>query len=32
MEAVDEGFVFVGYTDPAAEVEYYIVVILGQDL
>ena len=32
MEAVDEGFVFIGYADPAAEVEYCVVVIQGQDL
>ena len=31
MEAVDEGFVFVGYADPAAKVEYRIIVIQGQD-
>ena len=32
VEAVDESFAFIGYTDPAAEVEYRIVVIQGQDL
>ena len=31
METVDEGLVFVGHADPAAEVEYCIVVIQGQD-
>ena len=31
METVDEGLVFVGYADPAAEIEYRIVVIQGQD-
>ena len=32
MEAVDKGLMFVGYADPAAEVEYRIVVIQGQNL
>lgn len=31
VEAVDEGFVFVGHTDPAAKVEYRIGVIQGQN-
>ena len=32
MEAVDEGLVLVGYADAAAEVEYCVVIIQGQDL
>ena len=31
LEAIYEGFVFIGHADPAAEVEYLIIVIQRQD-
>jgi hypothetical protein len=32
LEAIYEGFVFIGHADPAAKVEHRIVIVQGQNL